>query len=347
MEVKKQVRYAELDALRGIAALLVVFFHFTMGRPEYNHMFKVGTTGVDLFFIISGFVIFMSISNISHARDFVINRISRLYPTYWASIAFTFLLISAYAIFKGNFHPLDALIKFLGNLTMFQFYLGIPDLDGPYWTMIIEMIFYISILVLFCTDLLKYINAIGIIVCAITVLAANFYFEQILVSRILKWIPLLQFLPLFFAGTVFYRIYSDRKNLISNYLIIVFCFLCQLALFPYAGRSNRFITIYEYNLMLTIYFMLFVLFVNFRLRFIVNDITLFFGKISFALYLIHQYISQSVIIPLFYGRLGLNFWITVIFINLPVLIVIAALITYKIEIPYSKRMKESLRRKFN
>lgn len=53
-------RYTELDALRGIAALMVVFFHFTMDRPQGQMGFKLGVTGVDLFFIISGFVIFMS-----------------------------------------------------------------------------------------------------------------------------------------------------------------------------------------------------------------------------------------------------------------------------------------------
>ena len=52
-------RFQELDALRGIAALMVVFFHFTIGRPEAKLGFKLGTTGVDLFFIISGFVIFI------------------------------------------------------------------------------------------------------------------------------------------------------------------------------------------------------------------------------------------------------------------------------------------------
>ena len=68
-------RYQELDALRGIAALFVVFFHFTMGREGLNTFFKLGTTGVDLFFIISGFVIFMSLQKISKGRDFVINRV--------------------------------------------------------------------------------------------------------------------------------------------------------------------------------------------------------------------------------------------------------------------------------
>ena len=89
----KSKRFHELDALRGIAALMVVFFHFTIGRAEAKLGFKLGTTGVDLFFIISGFVIFMSLSKVKSSLDFVINRVSRLYPTYWVSVTFTFILI--------------------------------------------------------------------------------------------------------------------------------------------------------------------------------------------------------------------------------------------------------------
>jgi peptidoglycan/LPS O-acetylase OafA/YrhL len=336
-------RYEELDALRGIAALLVVFFHFTMGRSEYNTFFKLGTTGVDLFFVISGFVIFMSLQKISRGVDFVINRVSRLYPTYWASVTFTFVLLISYSIYNGEGNLDNKLIEYLGNLTMFQFYLHIPDLDGPYWTLIIEMLFYISILFLFEKKWLKYLSAIGIVLCSGIVLLTHNYYDISYIKRIINWLPLLQFLPLFFAGTTFYKIYTKTNNLVYNYSIIVFCFICQIVLFPYAGRSNSFISWTEYTIMLFVYFFLFILFVNNRLTFIANKTTLFFGKISYALYLIHQLISLSFIIPFFYNKLGLNFWVVTIFIDLPVIIGIATFITYKIEVPYSKKMKEKLR----
>ena len=344
LQTKK--RYEELDALRGIAALLVVFFHFTMGRPEYNTFFKLGTTGVDLFFVISGFVIFMSLQKISSGFDFVINRVSRLYPTYWASVTFTFILILSFLIYNNRNDLDNKLIQYLGNLTMFQFYLNFPhridDLDGPYWTLIIEMLFYISILFLFLTKLLKYIKAIGIVLCIIIVVLTQYCYNINYVKYIISWIPLLQFLPLFFAGTVFYNISTKKDKLVFNYSIIVLCFLCQSVLFPYAGRSNDYINWTEYCIMLFVYFALFILFVNNRLSFIVNKTTLFFGKISYALYLIHQYISVKIIIPHFYNKLGINFWIVAIFINLPIIIGIATFITYKIDIPYSRKMKEKL-----
>lgn len=337
-------RYEELDALRGIAALLVVFFHFTMGRTEYNTFFKLGTTGVDLFFIISGFVIFMSLQKITRGVDFVINRVSRLYPTYWFSVTFTFILFICNSIYKEQGIDLGKiLIQYVGNLTMFQYYLRIPDLDGPYWTLIIEMLFYISILFLYKIKWLKYLNIIGIVLCSAVMLMTPYYYNIRCIRIIIIGIPLLQFLPLFFAGTIFYKIYTTKDNHAYNYLIIAFCLICQIALFPYAGRSNIFINNTEYSTMLFVYFTLFTIFVNNRMSFIVNKATLFLGKISYALYLIHQYISLQFIIPFFYNKLGLNFWIVALFIDLPIIIGLATFITYKIEVPYSKKMKEKLR----
>lgn len=339
-------RYAELDALRGIAALFVVFFHLTMGHPEYRAFFRLGTTGVDLFFIISGFVIFMSLQKITKGREFVVNRVSRLYPTYWAAVTFTFLLMFANAILKHSHDLPDLLVRYLGNLTMFQFYLGIPDLDGPYWTLIIEMIFYIAILILFKINWLKYLNIIGIVFCSAIVLVTHLFYDIPMVKSIIIGIPLLHFLPLFFAGTVFYKIYTKKGKNVKNYLIIVFCLGCQTSLYPYVGRlgiPRTSLSWAEYGLMLSVYFGLFTLFVNNCLKFIVNDVTLFLGKISYALYLIHQYVSLGGIFPLFYEKLNINFWVVTYFIDLPIVIAIAAFITYKIEIPYSKKLKKKLR----
>ncbi len=64
-------RNLELDALRGIAALMVMFFHFSMNRPECQMGLKFGVAGVNLFFMISGFVIFKSIENLNKSSDFL------------------------------------------------------------------------------------------------------------------------------------------------------------------------------------------------------------------------------------------------------------------------------------
>lgn len=341
MKKEHLIRIEELDALRGIAALIVVFFHFTMGRPEANIGFKYGTTGVDLFFIISGFVIFMSLTKVNNSVDFIINRVSRLYPTYWASVTFTFLLICIVSII-GNVGKIN-FIHYLGNMTMFEFYLNMPYLDGAYWTMIIEMLFYCSILILFHFKKINYLNIIGIsLSITVVVLTHCFYQNYSLVQFLIKWIPLLQFIPLFFAGTLFYNIFEKNTKLFQNYSLILICLICQIFLFDYAGSYNRFLNHFEYSIMLIIHFTIFVLFVNNKLKWIVNKYTLYLGKISFALYLTHQFLSLSFIIPFLTNRLNVNLYVT-FFIALVSIILVASFITFYIEIPMGKKMKAKLR----
>ena len=315
---------------------MVVFFHLTLGREAANAGFNLGITGVDLFFIISGFVISMSIHNVSTWIQFVINRVSRLYPTYWACVTFTFLLIMGYSIIKA-----DAIqwAHYLGNLTMFQYYLGIADLDVSYWTMIVEMNFYIFILFLFRLNLLKFVVWIGLALTLLIAIVSHFYWNAATQS-IFKFIPLLQFFPLFFAGIIFYKWQKNSQKRFSYFLMLLVCLQTQAQLYGIAsGRSNFFISHTQYSIMLLIFFILFLLFVHNKLIYIVNKPLLYLGKISFALYLTHQYLLLQHVLPFLVNRMGVNFWIASLFICLPVSLAIATTITYLIEIPYSPKMK--------
>jgi peptidoglycan/LPS O-acetylase OafA/YrhL len=330
-------RFLELDCLRGIAALLVVFFH-VLGSTG---IFGIGVTGVDLFFIISGFVIFLSINSVTTGKEFAINRISRLYPTYWVCVTITFILI-CYSGFHSHQHI--HLKTYVANMTMFQYYLGVPDLDGPYWTMIIEMIFYILILMLFTFNLLKHIMSIG--------LGINFI---LLINSLLRlnslpfigtyYLPLLNFFPLFFAGIVFYKIYHQQQSHINKYLLLLSCYATQIMLYKFTRASWR-LSQMEYAVMLTLYFSLFVLFANGWLKFIVYKPILFLGKISFSLYLIYQFFLQSIVIPYLKRTFNLT-QMGAVLIAVPLTILLATLINKYFELPLGKRMKKTLTNTFN
>lgn len=336
-------RYLELDALRGIAALMVVLFHYTLRREDYDVVLKLGTTGVDLFFIISGFVIFMSLQKIESGRQFMANRFARLYPTYWTAVTFTFILMTAVnAVYHPHLLDWQHVWRYIANLTMFQFYLGVPDLDSIYWTLLLEMLFYLFMLLLFKLKLLKHINSIGLILSAATVFSALFFYDMPAVRNIIVYLPVLQFIPLFLMGINFYKIYTSYNKGFNKYIIPFLCLIMQILLFKYAGRSRHFIHHHEYAAMLTVYFILFTAFVNGGLGFIVNKITLFLGRISYALYVVHQYVSLSVIFPLFLIKFNLNFWITALFIALPTVLLLSTAITYFIEIPARYRLKKIL-----
>jgi peptidoglycan/LPS O-acetylase OafA/YrhL len=153
--------------------------------------------------------------------------------------------------------------------------------------------------------------------------------------------PLMLFIPLFFAGITFYNIYQNKGNHLFNYSILLIFLISRILMFHNGGTAALFITRGEYIMMLIIYFSLFVLFVNGKLKFIISKGTLFLGKISFPLYLIHQYVSGYVIIPVLRTNFHARYWLASL-IALPIVIVIAYGISYYIEIPMSKWMKIKL-----
>ncbi len=333
------MRYKELDALRGIAALFVVLFHFSMGREQLHLGFYLGITGVDLFFLISGFVIFMSISNVSKVSEFIVNRFTRLYPTYWTCVTITFiskLLMNNYA--NGN--HVASLPQYLINLTMFQYHFNTASMDDSYWTLIIEMWFYILIGLLFTFKKMKYIIPIGLV--SLGLLAISYLFPDIGYSIVFKkvcgFIPFINYLPLFLGGIIFYKIINCKENCFWYYIILVLCFAIKII----PADNGAFIHHNEYIWMLILYFSLFILFVNHKLNFLVSKATLFLGKISFALYLIHQFISTEVVLPYLINQCQINYWFAA-FITLVIVGLIATGVTYLIEIPFGKRMNNYLR----
>ena len=310
-----------------------------MGLHAQNG-FHLGATGVDLFFIISGFVITMSISAVSNGKEFVINRVSRLYPTYWAAVTFTFALIAAYDWLKSEPIPW---VNYLGNMTMFQYYLNIPDLDPPYWTMIVEMNFYILMLLLFQLGLVRFVIGIGLFLTVSSSLVSTFFWNEITQS-VFKAVPLLKFFPLFFAGIVFYE-WRTSPGKYWYILILVICIVAQANLYNVPPGRGGFFSQTEYAGMLLLFFTLFLLFVRGKLSFVVNRPMLFLGKISFALYLTHQYVLLAFLMPLLVNRLKVNYWVSAFLICLPVAILIATAITFLIDVPYSVKMRRALSNK--
>jgi peptidoglycan/LPS O-acetylase OafA/YrhL len=326
-------RLLELDAMRGIAALMVVFFHFTVDRPEAQMGFKLGITGVDLFFIISGFVIFLTISGTKHWKDFVVSRFSRLYPAYWTAVLLATLTISLVNYFSGESSG-GLLSQALGNLTMFNYYMKIPNLDGSYWTLIIEMQFYILILLIFRFKLLDKIVLLG---CAGLgfVLLNHFVISQISpyffkVSR--GMYMFINHLPLFFSGVLFYKIkFNGRSPLL--FALVALCYISQLILFYDGGKAMLYITRLEYAPFLTVYYIVFALYALHVKLPIVNRFTVYLGTISYSLYLVHQHIGAVVIIPFVMKYAHLSFWQSALFVALPAVFGLATLITYFIEKP--------------
>ena len=157
-------RVGILDGMRFVAASAVLLYHFAFrtwtdaAKPTIvsygllGDASKYGYLGVDLFFMISGFVILMSAEGRS-ASAFVRSRAIRLYPAYWFSVLCTALILFAMA--EPPTAPTVA-----ANLSMFQSFLGVPDLEGVYWTLGFELRFYILMTLVILLRGMPYIEAL-------------------------------------------------------------------------------------------------------------------------------------------------------------------------------------------
>lgn len=154
-------RLYAIDGIRLVAALMVALHHYAgtsrvnqpgnafWGRPVSEIMPTVfrfasfGWTGVEIFFVISGFVICMSCWGRT-PKDFFVSRVIRLYPAYWFAVAFTVAVLVALPGVWGRPRGRDILL----NLTMLQSGSGVQNVDAVYWTLWSEMRFYLLFVVM-------------------------------------------------------------------------------------------------------------------------------------------------------------------------------------------------------
>jgi peptidoglycan/LPS O-acetylase OafA/YrhL len=314
-------RYYELDAIRGIAALMVVLFHYTIRYSEiYENpidplfSFPFGEYGVQLFFIVSGFVIFLTLNRTTNSIDFIVSRFSRLYPVYWFSVVFTFIVVFLFSLPGREVDVQTALI----NLTMIQKWLGVENVDGVYWTLALELSFYIIMYCLFITKQLKRIHLISII-WLIIIIGSKFFEEinNVNIHGAIKLLFLLEYGNLFIAGIMFYKIMHERRNL-------DFVVLCMSLIAEYYLHGN---TVF----LIALYFVLFFLFATGNLRILSIKPLMYLGTISYSLYLIHQNVGYIIIRQLDANNM-LN-PISIIIVPLTIVIAIAALMQRYIEKP--------------
>jgi len=143
-ETLSKKRFNEIDSLRAIACSLVIIFHSGVSSERLHKLFintlGIGTLGVVTFFAISGFVIPGSLkgSRVQGIRRFAIRRFWRLYPPFWIALLLTWWIDKWY---KTARLPWDAIM--LPTLGPFK------NAFSHFWTLEIELFFYLSITALF------------------------------------------------------------------------------------------------------------------------------------------------------------------------------------------------------
>jgi exopolysaccharide production protein ExoZ len=125
---------SNLQAVRAVAAIGVVVFHFGL-MPATSLPFQVGAFGVDLFFVLSGFII--AHSSARSARHFLPRRLIRVIPAYWIAT-----LIAALVTLQA-LSPTEAVDWLIQSLFYLPHPQGRPPLIFVAWTLVYELAFYL------------------------------------------------------------------------------------------------------------------------------------------------------------------------------------------------------------
>jgi peptidoglycan/LPS O-acetylase OafA/YrhL len=152
-------KYRLLDPARGLAALAVVFFHRGV-IPLYGHpldwVVRYGEVGANIFFVISGYVIYQSMErhSVEGAKGswiFIRKRFRRIYPPFWASVVVAFVVASL--VLGQQFQLRD----YVSTCTLTFLIVGAHAPQMIYWTLVFEEQFY-AVMALLIIPVLKRIN---------------------------------------------------------------------------------------------------------------------------------------------------------------------------------------------
>lgn len=288
----KTSRLAELDALRGVAAVLVMLFHFTTRYDQlFGHasppVFSLpwGHYGVNLFFMISGFVIFLTLHRIQQPMDFVVSRFSRLYPAFWVAVAVTFLLTRWLDLPDKTVSLNTALI----NLLMFHGLFKIPSVDGVYWTLEIELLFYFWAIVVYRIGLLDRIHSALLLLFALWLgyFVAN-KFWGVEFSYTLSHLLILPYIAWFGCGIMLYRrtYLRDQSPVLDLAVLVAAWLLLGIVDGVGTGLLALGLSAWMYATALG------------RLPVLANPVLVWLGTISYTLYLLHENIGWGLMLQM-------------------------------------------------
>lgn len=281
-------RYEWLDYTRFGAAMAVVLFHYTYnginngklrGLPPFdglNRFTVYGLLGVNLFFMISGFVIMTSAQSGSPIKFFV-SRVFRLWPAFLFCLTITALVLW---FFPSKKMPINWMM-YTTNWTMIPNAFGVRYVDGAYWTLPLELTFYALVFILIA---LRAIHSFRVVI------------DLWLVNLCLYWFfglgrPLVDgYDPYFLAGALFFFAYRDGYDLRT---IVGLCLCLGGAIYKAYLRFGAWDDPERLIVLPVLVLGFFALFLTMGFRTIRLPAAQKVGAMTFPLYLLHAHIGYT------------------------------------------------------
>jgi len=294
-------RLGWLDVIRGLAVASTALMHLLEESSDTasrlgREVMSPGIFGIVLFFLVSGFVIPLTLERRGSLGAFAIARVFRLYPLYWFSLLSLMLLVAlGVATLDSEFSSFLP-GAFWWNITMVQSWVGQPDAIGLYWTLGFELAFYAACALLFDMRLLRKTDRI-VALGAVYVLVRGVIAP--LAGRGYHYFPAEFWALTFPVGTLWYRSWSRSMSwtraaattgllaatILASYLVTwVFSGYSQQAPAGYNPRSwiVPYSSLGATGLAYATFIVLVVTGAGSRLRFLK-----WLGRISYSVYLMH------------------------------------------------------------
>lgn len=332
-------RYHEIDLLRAIACAMVVVFHyFYRGQQDgwvpfhfdtwVTSIAKFGYLGVDLFFVISGFVIFLSAQK-SGARAFLASRVARLYPAYWVAIAATVVVVRSGTLSSLVVPWWDVLI----NCTMFTHWFGASYVDGAYWSLAVELQFYIMVWLVLKFDALAHVPflMLGWLSLSIVDLLRPIY--------PLELFFIVQWAPHFCIGICSFLIQRQgaRPQLVGIFMLSSLLVLIGACKAAWKSNSADQLDVWIVSIFISIVLAVFWFISKNKIQIPAHPLLYWAGALTYPVYLLHEYIGYVGLTELY--ALGVSPGFSLFFVVLLILF-----FSYLVHIHVEKRYSSLIRK---
>jgi peptidoglycan/LPS O-acetylase OafA/YrhL len=338
-------RVVRLDGLRFFAALCVIFFHFAfrgaaagvmpaLDLPSWLiSMSQYGYLGVSLFFMISGFVIAYSAEGRA-PLEFAAARFARLYPSHVAAVTLTFIATMAFGapVFSSSFS------QYFANLSMFAPLFGQEFMDGAYWSIVLEIIFYGWVFLFLALGLFEK-SGERIVLCWLLISLVN---ELFLGLKPLRFLFLTEYSGFFAAGILIYRLRAGRSGFAAAPLLALsFATSVQTSLAGLKVIADRYDTMFSGAVAALLVLGIYTLFyaaTSPSLTRIPSGLLSKAGAVTYPLYLLHQHVGYIAFSRL-YGVVSDGALLVFV---MTVLLAMAVAIWFFVDRPVSRALRSRL-----